>query len=204
MKLHSIKAIIAICLAVIGTHAHAASLRTHFLIEPGSTLSLNGSSTFHDYECNAGSVEGTLDGDTAGIAKNVLDSVFINAKVEVPVSSLSGSSDGITSNMKDALKGKEFPIISFDLTHCVVVPDSLKKSGTWGMKTKGNLTIAGKTKPVELLVRFTDLGSGYFRLEGSHELVMTDYGVDPPTFMLGVMKTNPKVTVHFDIKLKAQ
>jgi polyisoprenoid-binding protein YceI len=196
--------IVAILLAGIFSQTQAASPHTHYAIEPGSTLSLNGSSTFHDYECSATQVGGTLDGDTSGLAKNALDSVFIGAKIEVPVKLLKGTSDGITSNMQDALKGKDFPTILFDMKHCAAVPDSQKKAGVWTMKTKGNLTIAGKTQPIEMNVRLTDLGHGYFQLEGTDALLMTDYGVDPPSFMLGAMKTNPKVTINFNLKLKAQ
>ena len=36
---------------------------------------------------------------------------------------------------------------------------------------------------------------------GSLPLLMTDYGIKPPTAMLGMLKTDPKVTVSFETVL---
>ena len=44
--------------------------------------------------------------------------------------------------------------------------------------------------------------NGQLRVCGSKRLVMTEWGVRPPTLMLGTMKVNPSVTVGFDVVLK--
>jgi polyisoprenoid-binding protein YceI len=204
MKRHALLILAALFLAANIAFSQTSTRRVHFRIESGSMLSLEGTSTFHDYECSADTLLGTIEGDTSGFARSMLDSVFIHAQVDVPVKSLHGSSSGITNNMADALKGDDYPLISFVLTQCGAAPDSLKKTGVWQIATKGNLTIAGKTRPIEMQVSLTNLGKGIFRLHGSRDLLMTDYGVDPPSFMFGVMKTNPRVLIKYDLKLKAQ
>ena len=36
---------------------------------------------------------------------------------------------------------------------------------------------------------------------GDVPLLMTDYGIKPPTAMLGMLKTDPKITVTFEVVL---
>ena len=38
-------------------------------------------------------------------------------------------------------------------------------------------------------------------MTGTTSLMMTDYGVTPPKAMLGMLKTNPKVTITFELVL---
>ena len=38
-------------------------------------------------------------------------------------------------------------------------------------------------------------------VKGKLDLLMTDYGIKPPTAMLGMLKTDPKVTVAFETVL---
>jgi len=38
---------------------------------------------------------------------------------------------------------------------------------------------------------------GTIRFEGSHTMLQTDFGVDPPTALLGRLKTGDEVTVRF-------
>jgi hypothetical protein len=35
-------------------------------------------------------------------------------------------------------------------------------------------------------------------VQGRIELLMTDYGIKPPTAMMGMLKTDPKITVTFE------
>ncbi|HLX13379.1 MAG TPA: YceI family protein, partial [Bacteroidota bacterium] len=136
---------LALLLGAVLACAQTPVQRIHFLVAPGSTLTLNGTSTLHSYECSADSLTGTIESDTSGLAHNMLDSVFIGGKVEIPVKVLNNSSDGLKKNMAEALKGADFPVISFVLTHCAAAPDTLKQPGVWQINTTGNLTIAGKT-----------------------------------------------------------
>ena len=44
---------------------------------------------------------------------------------------------------------------------------------------------------------------GSIALTGSLSLLMTDFGVEPPTAMLGMMKTADQVTVKFELRVRA-
>ena len=64
----------------------------------------------------------------------------------------------------------------------------------------GSLTIAGKENSIEL--RGTGSSeNGVLRFKGSKQFKMTEYGVKPPSLMLGTMKVGDPVTVSFDLVL---
>jgi hypothetical protein len=58
-----------------------------------------------------------------------------------------------------------------------------------------NRLLAGVT-----LVACVAAGAG-LNVQGSVELLMTDYGITPPKAMLGMLKTDPKVTITFETVL---
>jgi hypothetical protein len=47
----------------------------------------------------------------------------------------------------------------------------------------------------------TPVGNATFTVTGEVNLLMTDFGIAPPKAMLGMLKTDPKVTVTFETVL---
>lgn len=66
---------------------------------------------------------------------------------------------------------------------------------------KGTLKVAGVEKDVVLEPKVEKTEKMY-RVTGSHELKMSDFGIKPPTMMMGAIKTADKVVVKFDVKLE--
>ena len=64
----------------------------------------------------------------------------------------------------------------------------------------GVLRIAGVEREVIISVT-TEERDGALVVKGALALLMTDYGITPPTAMLGLLKTDPKVTVTFEAVL---
>jgi polyisoprenoid-binding protein YceI len=62
------------------------------------------------------------------------------------------------------------------------------------------LTISGVEREVTFDLK-TELKDAALIVTGAVPLVMTDYGIKPPKAMLGMLKTDPKVTVTFEIAL---
>jgi len=64
----------------------------------------------------------------------------------------------------------------------------------------GNLRIAGKTQPATLKADWKSV-SGGIQISGSYALKMTDFGISPPTALLGVMKTGDGITLEYSFLL---
>ena len=82
----------------------------------------------------------------------------------------------------------------------------IETRGQLDMKPTGTRHTQADIRGLEKTITFpgtaVDAGEGTLRVTGTHELRMTEYGLKPPTLMLGSMKVGDKVTVAFDLLLK--
>jgi hypothetical protein len=117
-------------------------------------------------------------------------------EVAIAAASLSSPKEGLDKNMHKALKVTEHPEITFRLVRLEAgaAPGSLQAVGT--------LRIAGVAREVTLPIK-TALKEGALTVTGELPLLMTDYGITPPKAMLGMLKTDPKVVVTFEVVLSA-
>ena len=64
----------------------------------------------------------------------------------------------------------------------------------------GVLQIAGVEREVALDLTTAAQGRRRLTVHGELQLLMTDFGITPPKAMLGMLKTDPKVTITFDTR----
>ncbi|HZK64176.1 MAG TPA: YceI family protein [Puia sp.] len=115
---------------------------------------------------------------------------------------LAASIVGLTaldSSAYAALKAKQFNAILFTLTSSSLTPEPANK---FEVETKGNLSIAGVTRPVTLKVGCGLDMDGTITCSGSEKLKMSDYQVKPPGYMLGALKTGDELTIVFKLTVK--
>jgi polyisoprenoid-binding protein YceI len=164
-------------------------------IQPSSYLVLKGTSTLHDFECKTTTIQGTIEMDPR------LES-FTNADITIPVKNIHSESSSMDDNMYEALKTDKNPDIRFSLLYPDTVTDLNPVHADSTLKLRGTLAVAGKEKKIDLEVVVRKKENGIVMVHGKMELLMTDYGVEPPTFMLGILKTGNEVVIEFDLELK--
>ena len=47
----------------------------------------------------------------------------------------------------------------------------------------------------------TPLADGQYQVSGAYPMKMTDFGIEPPTALLGTMTTGDDVTINFNLTL---
>lgn len=158
-------------------------------LEPDSTLVVEGSSTVRDYRCAAGALESTIttrpDAGIAGLVEA--------ARVSIPVAQLECGNGKMNDHMRKALLAKDHPNVVFELA-------SYTLNGA-DATLVGELTIAGTTKTIEMPATIVDEGST-LRVQASSRINMSEWGVKPPSLMLGTLKVRDAVTIAFDVSLK--
>ncbi len=184
-----------IAAAGLAATAHATSLQ----LAPSSRLWLEGDSTLHPYSSTATALK--LDAQfEPGTPDPIINGKASAFELSVPVEGLRSGEKLMDRNIRKALKADEHPDIRFHMSTHELLPAG--KAGSAGVKATGTLSIAGKENPIELQVEAQAVPEGV-RVRGSKELLMTDFGIKPPTAMLGALKTKDKVVVHFDVVLQA-
>jgi polyisoprenoid-binding protein YceI len=172
-----------------------AGQNDHLSIQPSSVLTLKGTSTLHDFECKTTSLDGTVEFDS-------VSGHFAAVDLKIPVKNIHSESSSMDDNMYEALKADENPDIKFTFLHYDTTAGIKASDKDSTFRIIGKLTVAGKEKTTDLDIVVVEKGNGIYEVTGEKKLLMTDYGVKPPTFMLGILKTGDEVTVEFNIELK--
>jgi len=155
----------------------------------GSFIRIEGTSTLHDWTMEGTTINGTISAPPIEQWKNDASSV----SVAIPVTSIKSEHAKMDKLMAEALKAGANPTIRFELTTA-----SLAEAGaTLQLETHGKLTIAGVTREVQMRVNGVRDSSGTYILTGQVPIRMSDYGIKPPTAMLGTIKTGNDVKVTF-------
>ena len=116
-------------------------------------------------------------------------------EIAIPAATLSSPKEGLDKNMHKALKVKEHPDITFRLLRL-----EPRGEAPGALRGVGVLTIAGVPREVALEIT-TIRKDGGVAVHGQLALLMTDFGITPPKAMLGMLKTDPKVTITFETVL---
>ena len=167
----------------------------------GSNLVVNGTSNVKDFACKAGTMTVQITTTDAGAMKAVLAAshAALSATLTVPAAQLDCDNGTMNDHMRDALKMKDHPDITFRVDSFATA----KSDGSVVATVRGTLTLGGTAKAITVVVHPLDGGSGMMHVAGSYGLLMSDYGLKPPTLMLGVLKVHDPVQIVFDLLLKA-
>lgn len=154
---------------------------------------LKGTSTLHDWNMQAHALQGQAhfhflpDGELKS-----LDSLNFSVQVE----NLKSNETAMDNNAYRALKANQYKDILFKLVSATV---SFVKKDQYEIKALGDLTIAGVTREIKMLVKCEINNAGRITCTGAEKLNMTDFHVDPPKFLMGVMKTGDAITLEFKL-----
>lgn len=160
-------------------------------------IKLKGTSTFHDWEMEAKNATGEAQFIFDKESENEL-SALKSLSFALKVEDLKSDNKGLDKNAYEALKTDEFKNIYYKLSSSSLF---IEESG-YVLKSEGNLTVAGVTKKILMDVHIAVNEDGTITCKGTYKLKMTDYGVEPPTFMMGIMKTGDALTLDFTILYK--
>jgi polyisoprenoid-binding protein YceI len=191
----------------IAAGTEAPAIASVVQLGPGSQLWLVGTSTLHDFECRSQKVALEL-----GLAANaarpanaealfalVRASSVLGVQVKVPVVSLHSEKEGLDKNLRKAMKVERFPNVHFRLGSytCGAAPAN---GDSVAIHAQGTLTIVGQERPAVLEATARRSRDGVW-LDGSYSLRMSEFGITPPTMMLGTIRTGDRVTIHYHLLL---
>jgi polyisoprenoid-binding protein YceI len=159
-------------------------------------LLITGTSTLHDWTMRSVKAECTavFNFNAAGQISGINGLTF-----SMPVNALKSEHSAMDNNAYKALRNDKAPVISYTLTSVTVT------SGTGGASTvtcTGKLTIAGATRDAQVVAVCKPNNDNTVTVTGSEKISMKDFSIDPPTFMLGTIKTGNDIVLSFNLILK--
>jgi hypothetical protein len=171
--------------------------QTKYQSSGGVKLTIEGTSNIHDWD-----MKSTKGSCTAEFLLNSSGQLTTLSTLHftVPAESLKSEHKSMDKNTYKALNTDKYNAISFTAANAVVQPNG---KGGYVLTARGNLTISGVTRVVDLTATGTMNADKTITYTGSYKLKMTDYKVTPPTMMFGAIKTGDAITVKFDLVLQA-
>ena len=168
--------------------------------DPGQAA-VSGTSTLHDWTVKSTILQGHAElsgkwkGDSAGAI------VFQSIDLVIPGDSLkSTEGSGMDKTMYDALKLNQFPNITYKLTKASLKTPSPAQGSAYHFDATGQLTVGGATHPVDLDLATVPHDDG-LTITTDIALKMTDFGIKPPTAMMGMIKSGDAITVKVSWQL---
>lgn len=162
------------------------------------SMFIEGTSNLHDWQTKVVKANLTAEFALENNLLNAIGEVVLVADAKSIKSDKGSVMDGKTH---DALKVDKHPTITFRLKQ---IQSLASANRVTEIRTVGNLTIAGVTRPITMTVFAKLLPNGEVEVWGSQKLKMTDFKVDPPTALMGSIRTGDEIIVRFDLILKRQ
>ena len=195
MRSFSVKALALLLLGVV-----AVSAQVRYQASPGSKVKIDGTSTIHDWTVEGGVIGGFIEFESDSVidpAKATTGEVKAKVEVTFPVRTLQSGKKPMNDIMYDTMKVKDHTAIKYVLKE--MKAQERKAGEPLKFDTKGDLTVAGVTKPIDMVVTLEPQGNK-LKATGSKQLKMTDFGMKPPApaVGLGLIKTADEVTITFE------
>lgn len=168
-----------------------------------SKLWIDGTSTVNAFTCSSKAPEGygvlksdanrALQASTASVESSTL------AELVVPVESFDCGKSRMNRDFYDALKADAHPLIRYELEYADVVSRPEDENGFYQLRAVGRIIIAGAERTVTTTLLAQRSDDGRYHVEGSQQLLMSTFGIDPPTALLGLVRAHDRIEVHFDL-----
>jgi polyisoprenoid-binding protein YceI len=157
-----------------------------------STMQVHGSSTLHDWTSDVTKFSGTFTRNGGEGIEGIESLSFV-----VDAESIKSGKGGMDKRTYSALETKKHPTITYNLQDIAKQGDN---GEGWSLyNSVGDLEIAGSKKAVNFTVEGRENADGTIEFRGSTSLLMTEFGVDPPSAMLGTVRAGDEITIEFHV-----
>jgi len=154
-----------------------------------SYLAISGTSTLHEWTLTTkepkyqASFELNEQGAPVG-----LNSLLLTVRCE----SLKSGHSAMDKNTYSTLNTDTYKSITFSMVSAAFVNRKIQ--------CEGDLTVAGVTKRITVEAAYKVVNQSIV-CSGTKKIKMSDYGIDPPSFMFGTVRTGDEMTVSFTVNL---
>jgi polyisoprenoid-binding protein YceI len=171
---------LGLALSGLVTIAEAQSANVDFTV--------SGTSTIRGWTCTAKGVIAVTPGTAGSTPLPGFAKGLQSATVTVLVKGFTCPNPEMTGHLHQALKADTFPEIVYRVEKYEVAGSQVHSMGT--------MTITGVSKALNVSLALKQGASGV-EVAGNTQLDMTDYGVDPPVVMAGLLTVGARIRIQF-------
>ena len=182
-----------LCASFRGDDGSSSGLQA-WVVEKNSTLLIEGSSNINQFACDVRRYLhcDTLTFDTDAKGKRLH---FKCRTVHIDVSEIDCHHKFITADLRKTLRHQQYPFMKI---HFVSIDDPFSIQVGQPLKGIVEIELAGNTRRMEMAFAVKGQSGRLFHLSGSKSLVFSDFKLEPPKKLAGLIRINEdlKVTVQ--------
>jgi hypothetical protein len=168
-----------------------------WLVSENSSLSVNGSTNINKFTCDIPNCDQT---DTITVSKPDKD-VKLSGSIHLSIKSFDCHNDMMTRNLRKTLKESEFPSLQIEFLTLNSLPDlTIKPCNVTGLV---EIKIAGANKQYQVKYQISEDAQHMIHLLGTREVCFSDFNLQPPKKLGGLVRAKDQLTVIFHLKMKA-
>lgn len=154
-----------------------------------------GTSTLHDWEMKSSTGTCTL---TAQTDANGNITAISDMKFSMGAKTLKSGKGAMDKNAYAALKADKYANITASLKSAKI---TTKDNVNYTVNAMVTLTIAGKAKDIDMVVTMKKVNANSYSVTTKKKIDMVEYGVEPPSFMMGTVTTGKDVDISFNFTI---
>lgn len=194
LVIHNVKSISAMTLLFFGAFFSAPVRETRVWVAPESEVVIIGTTNVNAFTCkyNVQELEVPVQ---LSYNEKVEQIQFQNAKLKLANDCFDCGGKAINKDFRELLKTEHHPQVELRLLHVDPLETDAQKIGV-GME----ITIAGVARKYETTLSCVQAGD--ICVNGTLDLLLSDFGLEPPRKVLGMIKVDNKIKVKLSLKLK--
>jgi hypothetical protein len=190
-----IRAVFTIALLLLGSPLYSQS---NYKMESDYSFIIRGGSNIRDWSESVSDADGIASISMADESHLDINEVRILIRAN-EIKSIGVEGTAMNKKTYETLKTDQYPTITFMITTPVkfLATDGKKHL----VETDGILTVTGNRKIINLHAVISANPEGEINIEGDVFLKMSDFAIEPPVTLFGLLRVKDEFTVHFNIKL---
>lgn len=174
----------------------AQQTENNVLVLNQSKLTINGTSNVTDFQCQSTQ---EFESDTLNLAIRQLETQveITKSTLILEVSEFDCGRKGINRDFRQTLKYREHPSIHISLNGLITSPDS-----DYPDAAIVDITIAGITRAYRVNLYNVVYFDKTIYAAGHQILNISDFGLEPPSPMLGLIKVHDELKISFDLVIR--
>lgn len=173
----------------------------HLLLTNQCTLTIYGSSNINKFKCK-------LNQDFESDRLHVLiekksNTIYCkNAEVMFEVNKFHCGHEVINKDFRQALRAEEYPTISLSVDQIYLPDSSILVNNKDKIKADISIKLAGVIKDYNIEFDDVTINGDNLSIIGSQQILMSEFNIDTPQALLGLIKTDNELSINFEFELK--
>jgi hypothetical protein len=165
-------------------------------VSGSSKVIVEGASNVNEFQCATANYRGTdllRKSSLPGIS-----SYRLSGKIEMEVRSFDCENRMMTRDLRETLKAEEYPKITIELLSLIIPENPVNGQKVSG---KADITLAGNSRTFDITWTLI-LDRDFMRLKGTQDFKFTQFNLNPPSKMMGMVQVKNDIVVDFDLSMQ--